>query len=396
MQPETETDSDGLIEQLDAARPLNIGFPGATDFDYRELAEVLTRQLLNNVGDPWVDGLGVNQTKAAERQVVDFLADLFRAPARDRWGYVTTGGTEGNIFGLQVARSIHPDAVVYHSDAAHPSVDKAIGLLGMPSVRICTDEWGQLEYRDLAAQLEANRRYPAVVVATVGTTLTEAVDDVRVISAMLDRLSIRRRFIHADAALSGIPLGLLDAASRPGFDFADGADSITVSGHKFLGSPMPCGVVVVRASLRTRSVQPGRYTGSPDGTITGSRSGHAPLLLQHRLRELGSIGLRERAVRSRVFAQYAYERLVAMGWTAHRFPHAFTVVLQTPPEQITKKWVLAEADGWSHLITMPGVTAATIDAFLADMAQVCGTGAAMNGKAHLPEPRVPSELEVAR
>ena len=39
---------------------------------------------------------------------------------------------------------------------------------------------------------------------------------------------------------------------RPAFDFADGADSIAISGHKSFGSPMPCGVVVVKKSNRDR------------------------------------------------------------------------------------------------------------------------------------------------
>jgi histidine decarboxylase len=148
-------------------------------------------------------------------------------------------------------------------------------LLNLDAVRIRTDHWGEIDYDDLTKQLDRLRHRPAMVVATIGTTMTEAVDDVRRISAILDNLAIRDRFIHADAALSGIPLALLDPHQRPGFDFADGADSISASGHKFIGSPMPCGIVVVRASHRDRVVHTGEYTASPDATISGSCSGHA-------------------------------------------------------------------------------------------------------------------------
>ena len=37
--------------------------------------------------------------KDLEREVVRILADLFRAPPDDRWGCVTSGGTEGNLYG---------------------------------------------------------------------------------------------------------------------------------------------------------------------------------------------------------------------------------------------------------------------------------------------------------
>jgi histidine decarboxylase len=356
-----------LTQIWDSSRPYNLGFPGATDFDYSDLGAVLARQLLNNVGDPWTDGLAANHTKAAERAVVEFLADLFRAPADDRWGYVTAGGSEGNLYGLYLGRRLHPDGFVYHSDAAHPSIDKAIDVLGLPSVRIRTDRWGQLDYADFGHQIQARRDRAVVVAASIGTTMTEAVDDVRTISGLLDDLAIRRRFIHADAALSGVPLALFAPDERPGFDFADGADCLTISGHKFIGCPMPCGVVLTRASLRHRVGGSGQYVGSPDTTISGSRSGHTPLLLWHRLQALGLDGLRARAEQSRELAAYAYERLIDIGWPAHRFPHAFTVVLRTPPEAGLRRWVLASTNGWSHLITMPGVTAEQIDAFVADL-----------------------------
>ena len=33
---------------------------------------------------------------------------------------------------------------------------------------------------------------------------------------------------------------------RPAWDFEDGADSIAISGHKFIGAPIPCGTVLAR------------------------------------------------------------------------------------------------------------------------------------------------------
>jgi histidine decarboxylase len=386
-------DVESLTARWDAARRLNIGFPGATDFDYTDLGPVLGGQLLNNVGDPFVDGAAANQTKLAERQVVGFLADLFRSSGERVWGYVTAGGSEGNLYGLWVARSLFPDAVVYHSDAAHSSVDKAVSLLGMASVRIRTDRWGQLDYGDLTTQMRHRRDRAAVVVASIGTTMTEAVDDLRVIGGVLDELAIRRRFLHADAALSGVPLALMDPVQRPGFDFADGADCVTISGHKFLGMPMPCGVVLIRRELRDRVTQPGRYTGSPDATITGSRNGHTPLMLWHRLSTLGIDGLRERAGTSRKLAAYTHNRLVDIGWPAHRFDHAFTVALRTPPDAVSARWVLASTGGWSHVITMPGMTADQVDAFLSDLeAALAQPAASVAVEAGVTSPTAPEDV----
>lgn len=362
-----------LWERLGHDRATSIGFPGAVDLDVSELLPFFTIPL-NNVGDPFVDGAGRTHTKALEREVVGFFADLFRARRDDRWGYVTTGGSEGNLYALQVARGLLPRAVVYYSDAAHYSVEKAVRLLGMDAVRVRADRWGEIEYDDLTAQLERRRDRPAAVVATIGTTMTEAVDDVRRIVAILDTLAVRDRFVHADAALSGLPLALLEPAARPGFDLADGADSVAVSGHKFLGVPLPCGVVVVRESHRHRVARTVSYTGTPDATVGGSRSGHAPLLLWYAIRRHGIPGLRERADRAREVAAHAKKLLDALGWIAFRHEHAFTVVLRTPPEPLLRKWVLATSDGWSHLVAMPGVTMDTIDAFVADLQHETTTG----------------------
>lgn len=361
---------------LELARPRNIGFPGAVDFDYTPLAPFLTRELLNNVGDPYVDGHGRNHTKRFEREVVEMLADIFRAPADDRWGYVTSGGTEGNYWALRLAQRVFAASgtfgrrpVVYFNERAHYSIPKIVRDLGLDAVPLRADEFDRLDYDDFRDQVNRRRDRPVVVAATIGTTMSEAIDDIRVIGGILDQLAVHERFIHADAALAGLPLGLLDPDRRPGFDFADGADTISISGHKFPGSPSPNGVVLARRSRSEPYLRNVSYTGSPDTTIAGSRSGHAALVLWYALNHHGVAGHRRRAEQARELAAYTHAQLQQLGWPAHRHPLAFTVMLQTPPDRVLQKgWVLAEGDnGWSHLLTMPGITIDVVQDFLADM-----------------------------
>ncbi len=361
---------DELSERIESAAPTSIGFPGASDVDFSPLSRFFDRRILNNVGDPFTDGTYRQHTKALEVAAINFIADLMRAPADDRWGYVTTGSSEGNLYALHLARGLHPQGIVYYSEAAHYSIDKALDLLAMSSVRVRADAMGEMDYEDFEAQVERNRDRPVIVVANIGTTMTEAVDDVRRIQQILNALAIRRWYIHADAALAGIPLSLLQPDKRPGFDFVDGADSIIVSGHKFLGTSLPCGVVVVRASHCVRLTRTGGYTGSPDTTITCSRSGHAAMLIWYALRAYGIDGLRERAEQARELAAYTHQQLVELGWNAWRNPHAFTVVLESPPAVVTEKWCLASTHGRSHIICMPGVTREMIDNFLVDLRTV--------------------------
>jgi histidine decarboxylase len=327
----------------------------------------LAGTLLNNCGSPLDDGVFAGQTKAMEREVLATLAGLFRAdadtPVR---GYVSAGATEGTLWALSLARTRHRDTVVYHSQSAHYSVGKSAALLGLPVVAVRADDSGEIDYHDLRRHLHRNAHRPATVVATVGTTMQEAVDDIRRINAALDDSGAAARWIHADAALAGVPLALVHPDSRPGMDFADGADSIVVSGHKFFGTPMPCAVVLARHASTGPHVT---YIDAHDATVSGSRDGHAPLALWWALKTLGLSGLRRRAERARRMAEYTRRRLDHLGWTAYRNAHAFTVYFKTPPEPVVSRWQLPADAGWSHVICMPGVTRNMIDSFLADLSR---------------------------
>ncbi|GAB3087207.1 histidine decarboxylase [Micromonospora schwarzwaldensis] len=369
---------DQLVSDADASAATTIGYPGAVDLDHREVVDRLARRLWNNIGDISDDG-GFAHTRVLERAVVAWVADQLAVPDDDRWGYVTTGGTEGNLAALCAARRRYPTARIYYSGSSHYSIRKLVGILGAQGVSVRADERGEMDYDDLAAQLHRRKRWPAIVVGTAGTTLTEAVDDT---DRLRDLLTAHAGggLLHVDAALSGIPLAL-DGRLR--LDDAAGISSIAVSGHKFLGTPVPCGVVLVRGSAHSLASRIA-YTGTVDTTISGSRCGLAAALLWHSIAVQGREGHRWRAVRARHLAAYAVEQINAIGWHAWRHDHAFTVVVQTPPADVRNKWVLATESSVSHLICMPGITRKQIDAFVTDLAAAVSRPTALR-------PRTPAD-----
>ena len=81
------------------------GYPVNAVFDYRELDDLL-RVPLNNVGDPWSRSLFGLNTHEFEREVVQWFAQLTHAPEGECWGYVTSGGTEGNLYGIFLGREL--------------------------------------------------------------------------------------------------------------------------------------------------------------------------------------------------------------------------------------------------------------------------------------------------
>jgi len=343
-----------------------LGYPSPKDFDFSLFKEFLNYPI-NNIGDPFKDSAYTVTSHSFERDVLSDVAGMLRAPEQDWWGYVTNGGTEGNLYGLYLARELYPDGIVYFSQASHYSVAKNVHFLNMRHIMIRARNNGEIDYDDLIETLKIHRDVPAIIFANIGTTMTEAKDDIRKIIEITDNLAICNRYIHSDAALCGAYASFLDP--RPAFDFEDGADSISISGHKFLGSPIPCGVVLARKTVVDRIARSITYIGTLDTTITGSRNGLTPLLLWYSIRILGEAGMRKRINGALEIAAYATHRLNAIDVAAWRNQNAITVVLPAPSLDLQQKYQLASADGQSHIVTMPGVTRQDIDCFVADLIQ---------------------------
>lgn len=354
---------DELLTKLIQEKDRVIGYPVAKDFDYSRLYEFL-KHPINNVGDPYEDNTYKVQTHEMEREVVDFFAKLYRADPTDFWGYVTNGGSESNLYGLYLARESHPKAMVYFSESTHYSVKKNIHLLNLPSITIRAQENGELDYEDLENTLQLNRDKPAIILTTFGTTMTEAKDDVSEVKRILKKLAIQNHYIHCDAALAGSYGPFIEP--RIPFDFQDGADSISISGHKFIGSPFPSGVIIAKRSLRDRIARGISYIGSLDTTITGSRNGHSPLFLWYAVKKMGVKGLEERYRHSLETAEYCKTELRKIGIKAWTNPGAITVVLPKVANRIKEKWQLA-TDDITHVICMPNVTKSQIDEFIKDI-----------------------------
>ncbi len=222
-----------------------------------------------------------------------------------------------------------------------------------------------MDYDDLAVHVARHRTRPAIVVATCGTPLTEAVDDLAAITAVLDTAGVPGRYLHVDAAHAGIPTALRDPADRPRFDFADGADSISLDGHPFVGSPSPTGIVVVKTRRRRRALT--LLHAATSEASTGRRQDYGALLWWHALSSYGVDGLREHVDQARALAEYTRQRLTDIGWEAWRNPHAMTVMFKTSLAQNLPTWAMPISAGWSHIVCLPGTTRTHIDELLSEL-----------------------------
>lgn len=126
----------------------NIGYPESADFDYTNLERFL-RFSINNCGD-WGEYCNyLLNSFDFEKEVMEYFADLFKIPFEQSWGYVTNGGTEGNMFGCYPGREIFPDGTLYYSKDTHYSVAKIVKLLRIKSQVVESLPNGEIDYDDL-------------------------------------------------------------------------------------------------------------------------------------------------------------------------------------------------------------------------------------------------------
>jgi histidine decarboxylase len=343
--------------------PTSLGYPCNQVWDYDELHRFL-RFAANNVGDPWAGSNYRMNTHDFEREVVAICAGLAGGQAGEVWGYVTSGGTEGNMYGLYVARELYPEGICYFCEHTHYSVAKILRMQHTRSIMLRAQPDGEIDYDDLEESIKLHRDRPPILFLNAGTTMTGAIAKVARVREILERLRIRDAYLHVDAALSGMILPFVE--DPPDWNFRAGIDSLSISGHKLLGAPVPCGVTLARRSHVERIAQAVEYVGVEDTTVLGSRSAFAPLLMWYRMRSLGRQGIADLARSCLDVAAAGVESFRRRGIPAWRHRHSITVVIPRPPQPIFDKWVLAPYGEIAHIVTVPTVNRESLEAVAED------------------------------
>ncbi|HEX3534679.1 MAG TPA: pyridoxal-dependent decarboxylase [Gemmatimonadaceae bacterium] len=207
-----------------------------------------------------------------ELLTLDWVRQMLGLPEKF-FGVIGDTASSNTLYALAAAREMHPElrirqegmagrtdlpkVVVYCSQEAHSSVDKAMMTLGLGLSalrKIPTDDQLRMDPQALDAAVEADKRdgaIPLAVVATVGTTSTTAIDPVPAVAGICER---NKLWMHVDASYGGT------AAILPEMRYVlggcDRADSLVVNPHKWLFTPMDCSVLYTsRPDLLKRAFQ---------------------------------------------------------------------------------------------------------------------------------------------
>jgi aromatic-L-amino-acid decarboxylase len=229
-----------------------------------------------------------------ETHVLDWVIDLLGLPERFRstgagGGVIQDSASSATLCALLAARAragMQDDSAgltVYATAQAHSSVEKAARIAGLAvdAVRLVpTDDRSAMVPRALESLLEedtAAGRTPCLVVATVGTTGSNAIDPLVSIGEICNQRDV---WLHVDAAMSGT------AAVCPEYrwihDGVERADSYCFNPHKWMFTNFDCDCFYVadrRHLLAALSILPEylRNRATESGAVIDYRDWQIPL-----------------------------------------------------------------------------------------------------------------------
>ena len=360
---------DEFEEYIKDRTKFHLGYPYNLNFEYEDLSRFF-KYSINNLGDPFDESnYGVHSRKF-ELEILEFFSKLWKID--DYWGYVTNSGTEGNLQSILVARENFPDGILYASSESHYSIFKAAHFYRMEAKSIPTSYDGCMRLDLLRNEILKNEDKPVIINVNIGTTVKGACDNIDGVIGVLKQINIPRNryFIHCDGALFAMMLPFLERESKLSVDFTMPIDSVAISGHKFLGCPMPCGVMITRKNLMSNLMQPIEYLNSVDSTITGSRNGLSSLFIWNVINTKGIEGFKEDVKKTMENAKYLLKELRKRNISSFKNSLSSTVIFERPNKEFVKKWQLACTGDIAHVVVMPSIDKGKLDLFLKEIDEI--------------------------
>lgn len=266
---------------------------------------------------------------------------------------------------------------------------------------------------ELLVDFFSSKGHPIVLVLNCGTTFKGSFDDVELAgskmveilkrSGMYERVKvdtesvsgrvIRKGFwVHIDGAFAAAYSPFLEMAYKNGltdvqppspFDFRnDFVTSIVMSGHKFIGTPWPCGVYLVRHSEQIVTWG-STWNGSPDTTVGLSRNGHSSILLWSYI-SLNSYDSQVATVLECLhLVSYTLDQLRKLQsklgtdlWITN-YPPSLAILFRKPNSETVEKYTLfcptvcikSEIRHLSQIYIVPHVTSKLIDSLIEDLSK---------------------------
>ncbi len=329
--------------------------------------------LETNLGDPALFPGSIEM----EQEVLTYLQQLLHAPA-GAGGTVGTGGTEGNITAMWIARRLSGKKELVIPESAHFSFQKIASLMDVKLQVVPLTKEYVVDMAQLKNKISSET---AAVVGIAGSTELGTIDPLPEISELCADEQV---FLHVDAAFGGFIIPFLKQLNYPlpDFDFSlPGVSSISIDAHKMGYAAIPFGTLLLREkqwfdkiSVASPYISVPRQAG-----ILGTRSA-APVAGTYAvINYLGDQGYQKVMKRLMELTSYTAELITKIGLSLVIPPTLNVIGVKV--KQIDTIVDLLAQKGWMvnkmprlcsfRIVLMPQITQPVIDAFITDLKQVC-------------------------
>ncbi len=329
--------------------------------------------LETNLGDPEL----FPTTKEIEQRYLAFIKQMLNAPDT-AGGLVVSGGTEGNITAMWLAKLLSGKKDIILPASAHFSFKKIASLMDMNLIEVPLTSDFTMDLSKVKATMNKNT---AAVIGIAGSTELGTIDPIAELGELCTDEHI---FLHVDAAFGGYIIPFLHKLgfSVPKFDFEiSGVHSISVDAHKMGYAAIPLGSLIIRNKEWFNKIMiDAPYIHSKTQTgLLGTRSG-APVVAAYAVSQyLGYAGYKKLVKTCMETMQYTEKKLAEIGLSLMTKPtmNVLGVKLQKPQEVCH----LLAQQGWRvnhirnlsciRLVLMPQITKNIIDEFIPVLEKTC-------------------------
>ena len=188
-----------------------------------------------------------------ENMLIRWMCKLMGYPETST-GNLTSGGSIANLVAVVTARESFDlkardfeKTVIYLSEQAHHSIQKAIRIAGLSEAHIRyipLDDGLRLSVKELEKAIvedKENGLIPFFINASFGTTNTGAIDPINSIAEIAKK---HKLWFHVDAAYGGFFKLVSEMSSK--FEGIEKADSITLDPHKTFFLPFGTGTILIK------------------------------------------------------------------------------------------------------------------------------------------------------
>lgn len=248
-------------------------------------------------------------TRQLELEAIEICAEeLMAGKPGMQDGYIAAGGTECNLQAAWIFRNLYKrmyhagvhQIAMLNSEDTHYSLWKTASLLGIQQVIIevnpTSRQMEPLALRQKIRKARASGIEYFIVVANMGTTMFGTVDNIDLLTEVLDEEKAIY-YIHVDGAFGGFTYPFTQPNNRLNFS-NNKVTSINLDAHKMLQAPYGTGVFLIRKGYLDYLTPTDRsFMAHKFHTLSGSRSGANAISVWMILRAYGSGGLEAKVKR---------------------------------------------------------------------------------------------------